>query len=300
MSSIADAIVKSDTKEFVRITPEMAARYKRDHTYRLQRAMDHENISGMRRAMGRGEFPINTTLLFCTSLDTMRKDMVEGWHRCTTAEDFSHTFVANIQHIVVRTEAEKEAIWMFIDGGGKRRTGSDFRALLAEEAKGISSTNMRAFEGGAGALIFGFSAHYLRSFRRLRMNSGERIQMVKRYLPHAHEYFAATRRAGSHAKSMHCGFAIALGVVLIEAQHDIAVPFLQSIAGNDGLCSGDPRWLFLEAIARKGAFTRDTLQTMQRLAYCWNSHFKRENRLTFNGLGEGVVVPLRGTDYQIG
>jgi hypothetical protein len=254
----------------------------------------------MDRAMSRGEFPI-TTLMLCRSLDTGKTHLIDGFHRLSCSRDYGHTFRANLTRIIVRTELDKKALWMFIDGGGSTRNAADYRPMLREQMDGLAAYLRGALEKGSGAIANGFSEEYLTKWRRTRVSAGERIEVIEKYLPHAHDYFKAIRRPSCHAaRPMRSGFVVALGVVLIEGQKDIAIPFLESIATNEGLAKGDPRWLFAESMSAAGALNRDVLRTMQRLALCWNSHYERGQRSDFRRLGEGVAVPLKGTNYTVG
>ena len=282
--------------------PELAAFLIDKNRYEFQRKLVARNVDQMNRSMMRGEFPL-TTVTLCTSLDSGKTDLIDGFHRLTTARDHGHTFRANLQKLTVRTEADKRALWMYYDGGGEDRRGKDFRVLVQAESAGMTSYTFSALEKGSAAIARGFSEDYLIRGGKGHSKTplGERFEIIERFLPSAHLYSAATKGAAREVKSpLSAGYLMAFGCVLIEAKEEMAVPFFRSIALRDGLKTPDPRCLFFNSLTMPGALTRDVFRTMQRLAQCWNSHYGGETRIAFRFLGPGIVIPLKGTGFTIG
>jgi hypothetical protein len=281
-------------------TPDRSGMFLEEFTYRLQRKLRPANIDGMDRAMRRGEFPL-TMITLCESLDTRKMDLLDGFHRLTTSRDRGLQFRAIVSRCTVPTEADKESLWLFIDGGGSLRQARDYGQYLADEMAGLKGCERSALERAAAAIASGFSIRCLSKWRgsQAAVSCGEKIQVMEQYTEAARKYFSAIKGACPAVRSaMHGGFATSLACVLIDAQEEIAVPFFRSIATNDTNGAGDPRHLFFSAISTPNAMNRNTLETMRRLALNWNSHYSREKRWTYNRLD--VPVPLKGTAFTIG
>jgi hypothetical protein len=260
--------------------------------------MGVSRIRDMKRAMELGVFPI-TNMYFCTALDSGVRSMIDASHRCTVSKEYGHSFRAYIHDETVATEDLKRARWWTIDGDN--RDLADFFTALGADEIGIGITDLKRLSNACGYLESQFSSQFLENRRMVQLIITERLAIAERYLRPAGLYFSAIRNAAPGTRiALRNGFNIALGCVLLEGCPEKAVPFYSDIARNNGLDEGDPRHSFHAELTRRGSAEKDLLVHAQRQANFWNSYFLGQTRERCNKLGKGIVVPLKGTRYNIG
>ena len=292
---ILDSVVSLET-----ITPSIAQSILANHTYKLQRPLDRRNYDTIEFAMQRGEFPIES-LSLCESNEARRTDLIDGFHRLSVSADKGLTFRSYMCHQTVATEEEKRILWLFKDGGGRKRNLADYRPMTGDLMDGLNAFQRAGLEKATGILACRFSAVAIKKHSGLKVSTGMRLQLLEQYAVAAQAHGEITRRVPCAIRSkMTSGLVTALACAIIDAQEKIAVPFLESIANNDGLKKGDPRHTFFQELIRPNALNREVLKTMQRFGLCWHSHFDGEKRFSYGKLGDGVTVPLAGTDFVIG
>ncbi len=290
------------TSSMIILTPEMAEFWKVSKALGYQRQIIDSNLNQMIASMKQGAFPL-TAISLCTVQGEDEKT-VDGYHRVNSVWRSRTNQKFILLHFDAISEDDRRTLYNYFDRGGKVRSWGqcvDTDYLL--EVSGLKNPGqMGELQRAIGIISSSFNTNSYKHKSSIQYTYDDRTRFVAQYGHPARLYFDAMKGCSKQMRTIFMRSAVlSIGVVTFETAEELAGSFWRPIARNDGLTKGDPRHTLYQILTNPKEFNgRGDVNYAKKIAVCWGSHVRGEQRQLIRETSISSPVPILRTRFVIG
>ncbi|MGO8241253.1 hypothetical protein ACC806_34515 [Rhizobium ruizarguesonis] len=280
---------------FVTLTAPQMSHILRFCEYEHQRKINRRHIEVLSDLMVRGQWGSRSTIDFAR-LDNGRLILVNGYHRAYAQVHTNQTIEWTIVIHDCPTMEELGKLYYRFDTNALLR--SDFQILSGVEfaqAHRLQRETARSLFRAIPFIASNFSTKDKDVLATKVID--RRLKMAEQYASAAlaYEQCVGKIRSALKAKMMSAG-CMAVAVVTLRYNRDIAIEFWTGTAQNDGLRKGDPRQTLHNDFLSRPRNGHKAYANLAPAAIAWNA-FYNERELRLIRIGEDYQCSIEGTPF---
>ncbi|HET8702135.1 MAG TPA: hypothetical protein VFL97_10780, partial [Nitrococcus sp.] len=280
----------------VLIGPALAKCILENLNYSRQRRLYPPDVALYAEYMGRGKWTPGSQIAFVRL--SGRLYLINGQHRLHAVIAYGGEVQFQVLILDAASQAELASLYYRFDVNQRGRSAADVLASADIQAlKGISKT-LRKSVYGAVALLANGMARPNYSHDPVMRVVDNRLELAEAWAPEAVRYEAAIKGALRETKSkLRAQGVVAVGLITLRYQPEIASEFWQGVALQDGLSRDDPRSA-LERDMRSRTWNQGAyMQPSIAAAQAWSAYFSGK-RLTRIHVHANARVRIAGTPFE--
>lgn len=277
--------------------PSLAERALTEAHYDGQRKTYEHHVVLLADMMRRGKWSEGSQIAFARLGE--RLYLVNGRHRMHAVIASQRDIEFQVLIVDVQTMEEVAGLYYHFDVATRTRgTTEVLNAVGAADAYGLSKGAAKAVYGAVALIGNGLVApSYLRDPVRVR-SVDHRLDAAKPWWPFGAQYESVIAPAeyATKKKLLRPG-CVAVGMLTLKHQPELAVAFWDGVAKNDGLRRGDPRHAFLSDLTNRAVGSGSQAQTIIVPCAAWNAFYERKT-ITHIKVTSTSVPRLLGTPFD--
>lgn len=291
--------MRTPKSEFILVTPAMAEDWLATAVYERQRKRSEWTVKRLLIEIEKGRFVVGSQIHFGL-LDGKRK-LVNGQHTLAAIAQSGAPMRLTVLTTPVDNEEELGQLYARHDRHRSRTPSDAFAGMNLSGRLDLSTAEVNAF-GPALRMV-------LADFRNLHNNTNNvEVAYSLDYLADhmiewseiAGTYFEQVREAGTGLKgAFRRAAVVAVGLVTLKHQPDVAKEFWAGAAANDGLLKLDPRQALVTFLLREGSRTGSATHYARHVAATWNRWFEKGEMQVLRPSDTGRIgLTIRGTPHK--
>lgn len=278
------------------VTPELAQRILDEANYDRQRPVKAHHVTLLAEDMRRDRWTPGSQIAFAKVGE--RLQLINGQHRMHAVVESRRPIEFQILVAQAETETELHALYYRFDRRQRPRSTSEvLNALGIADKHGMSKTMTQAVFEAALVISNRFTRpNYQKDPVSVRSDDA-RLASASAWWETGKLYEDLIREAPPAIKGkLTNGSVVAVALVTLKYQPEIAAQFWRGLADNDGLRRSDPRHTLLTDLASRSMHGRGMVGA-QAAALAWNAFFDRRP-LKLIKVYEGHAVRVQGTPFD--
>lgn len=280
------------------ITPALAERIIQERVYARQRPVENFHVALLADMLRRGEFKGGRQIWF--ALLKGRLHLIDGQHRLRAVSLSGIEADFEIQILPIDTAADLHEAYITFDRIGRPRSTPEVLAAL-----GIAEQHKLGKQIAAGvfraALLIHFKfepPHHTADPIAVRSDT-ERMRYAEPYWSVAAHFENIVKSAsGAVRKRLRAPQVLAVALITLTHQTELATLFWSGLADNDGLRKGDPRHSLIGWLADH-QFDRRGYSGATAAALAWNAFYEHRKIETLR-VGSVTGIRIAGTPFKGG
>lgn len=278
------------------VTPDLAERIVTERVYARQRPVENFHVTLLAEMLRRGEFKDGRQIWF--GVANGRLHLIDGQHRLRAVIISGVSAVFEIQLLPLDSDADLHEAYITFDRIGRPRTTPEVLQALGvadqyKLGKQIAASVFRA----AFLIHFKFAPpHHTADPIAVRSDT-ERMRYAEPYWAVAAQYEKIISSASGIArKRLRAPQILAVGLITLVHQKELAAVFWKGLSDNDGLRRGDSRHSLLKWL-NDHDFDRRGYTGATAAALAWNAFYEHRNIETLR-VGSVANIRIAGTPFK--
>jgi hypothetical protein len=273
--------------EVVYVTPEQAQHWLENHLFEGQRTVVQWRVDRYAAEMRAGRFE-PTEINFYHLARGGGSFLLNGQHRLWAVIESGCTVPFAVTRKWVATYEEVRDAYRRLDAGKARTAADGLRATGLHQRLGLTERQVNA----AGTAIRILAAQFNRTSvpgGKLGITLDEVAVGIERWQDEIRAYFGCiTPAKGAVLKGLHEGTVVAVALITLRYQREMARDFWASVAANDQLKRNSGPWWTVELITQPSR-KRDLREYARRLASAWRAYWNDRRGLKGGEIGHTLV-----------
>lgn len=284
--------MKASTSRTILVTPQLAAMWLENCSYRGQRALRSAHVRYLAQVMADGHFMPGTAIHFAVQKDLGEEFLINGQHTLSAIVQSGVPQQLTAVYLCTENSTETASAYSSIDINARRTTADALSAMMIADEVGLSNTSINQLAAAIKVIESGFG----RQKKHVQIQIDDMVHLIHTYSESMKKYLSATEFTQKHMLSSRFR-AATVSVALVTYRFSSTVYSIGRIDSfwtqallDDGLGITDPRkhaYRHLSSSGMKdggrGVTTLESVSvnsSCRTLAHCFNSYMEnREMRM---------------------
>jgi len=281
------------------ITPDLARRIIDERVYERQRSVSRPHVLLWAEILRRERFQANRQIWFAV-LDG-RLYLIDGQHRAHGVVEASIPALFQVMFLPVASLQELHEAYTLFDKpvlNRPRGVNDTLKALDIPTKHDLASSYAQHVYRAAILAHFRFDPPLFRVDPVAVADEQERLSYAEPYWEAGATFQRLIKGAPATIRRRLWGTQVlAVALLTIRHQPDLAETFWKGLADNDGLRKGDPRHTFLDWLNANVVFDMKTYIGAMAASLAWNAHFERRTIASIR-IGATKHIRIAGTPVR--
>lgn len=283
--------------EIVTLTPDEAQEWLEEYAFEGQRKVRDSHVAYLLNEINHDRLQVDQIVLCHLNGQSY---LTDGQHRLHAAMKSGQQVTFNVLHRDCETLFDVQADYRRRDRGLNRTLGDCVKGASESNLPKLDSRQMTAFAATFDYLVNGFAprAGGGSDARKAIMHSVDlRVQYMCDWGKEAKAYHDLVKHEATR-KLLWRGAVMAVGLVILRYQENLAVEFIGNVSADDGLTKGMPEKTLLDFLRLTPASHHPRHVYTRYVASAWNAKYEGRDLRILRSLGSYDPIRIKGTPYN--